>query len=208
LISPPLYSSLKFSVRLEWQNSAERWPYTEFCGIFMPWNGNVWPNYWKVGDIILGVERTKTKDGRFDDFSFFLNYYRAQHTDWHIRRLSPQAKKKVCSKMGRIYLEHFGGLRLFSCGNCDTFLTNRDELVSTRFTGSTGRAFLFKKVVNLSHRYLLFRNPFSKALYYVMDLYIFFSIYCDSILVSLQNVWCWQDDTGSEMFSVKTAMIS
>ena len=53
--------------------------------------------------------------------------------------------------MGRIYLEHFGGLRLFSCGNCDAFLTNRDELVSTRFTGSTGRAFLFKTVVNLNH---------------------------------------------------------
>ena len=31
---------------------------------------------------------------------------------------------------------------------CDFF---RDELISTRFTGSTGRAFLFKRVVNLSH---------------------------------------------------------
>jgi len=53
--------------------------------------------------------------------------------------------------MGRIYLEHFGGSRLFSCGRCETFLTNREELISTRFTGSTGRAFLFKRVVNLSH---------------------------------------------------------
>ena len=53
--------------------------------------------------------------------------------------------------MGRIYLEHFGGQRLFSCGRCETFLTNREELISTRFTGSTGRAFLFKRVVNLSH---------------------------------------------------------
>lgn len=32
---------------------------------------------------------------------------------------------------------------------CDFFF--RDELISTRFTGSTGRAFLFKRVVNLSH---------------------------------------------------------
>lgn len=51
--------------------------------------------------------------------------------------------------MGRIFLEHLGGTRLFSCANCDTVLTNRSELMSTRFTGSTGRAFLFKRVVNL-----------------------------------------------------------
>ena len=44
---------------------------------------------------------------------------------------------------------------MYGCGNCGTFLTNRDELVSTRFTGSTGRAYLFKKVVNLCHRFAL-----------------------------------------------------
>lgn len=51
--------------------------------------------------------------------------------------------------MGRIFLEHMGGSRLFSCATCDTNLTNRSELISTRFTGATGRAFLFNKVVNL-----------------------------------------------------------
>ncbi|CAG0901860.1 unnamed protein product [Cyprideis torosa] len=53
--------------------------------------------------------------------------------------------------MGRIFLEHVGGTRLFLCVNCETVLTNRDELVSTRFTGATGRAFLFNKVVNLKY---------------------------------------------------------
>ncbi|CDW56759.1 Yippee-Mis18 domain containing protein [Trichuris trichiura] len=53
--------------------------------------------------------------------------------------------------MGRLFLEHLGGVRLFSCANCDIFLTNRNELVSTRFTGATGRAFLFNRVVNLDH---------------------------------------------------------
>jgi len=53
--------------------------------------------------------------------------------------------------MGRIYLEHLGGSRLFTCANCDTYLTNKGELISTRFTGATGRAFLFNKVVNLSY---------------------------------------------------------
>lgn len=51
--------------------------------------------------------------------------------------------------MGRVFLEHPGGSRLYSCGNCDTPLTNKKELASTRFTGSTGRAFLFNKVVNI-----------------------------------------------------------
>lgn len=49
--------------------------------------------------------------------------------------------------MGRIFLDHIGGTRLFSCANCDTILTNRAELISTRFTGATGRAFLFNKVL-------------------------------------------------------------
>ena len=51
--------------------------------------------------------------------------------------------------MGRIFLEHFGGSRLFLCATCDVFLTNRAALVSTRFTGATGRAFLFNRVANL-----------------------------------------------------------
>ncbi|XP_006886711.1 PREDICTED: protein yippee-like 5-like [Elephantulus edwardii] len=50
--------------------------------------------------------------------------------------------------MGRIFLDHIGGTRLFSCANSDTILTNRSELISIRFTG---RAFLFNKVVNLQY---------------------------------------------------------
>lgn len=51
--------------------------------------------------------------------------------------------------MGRVFLDHIGGSRLFTCNSCDTVLTNKNELISTRFTGATGRAFLFNKVVNL-----------------------------------------------------------
>jgi hypothetical protein len=67
-------------------------------------------------------------------------------TDCHLRPLGS------IWAMGRIYLEHIGGRKLFTCAQCDTFLTNRAELISTRFTGATGRAFLFNKVVNLSYR--------------------------------------------------------
>merc|ERR1712203_1192066 len=64
------------------------------------------------------------------------------------RTCRPKKKRK---KMGRVYLEHFGGSKPFSCAQCDTFLTNRAELISTRFTGATGRAFLFNRVVNLNY---------------------------------------------------------
>jgi len=60
--------------------------------------------------------------------------------------------------MGRIYLEHFGGAKLFVCAQCDTFLTNRGELISSRFTGATGRAYLFGKVVNLNYSETQDRN--------------------------------------------------
>merc|ERR1712226_879678 len=43
-----------------------------------------------------------------------------------------------------------GGRRIFTC-KCKTYLTNRAQLISTRFTGATGRAFLFDKVVNLTY---------------------------------------------------------
>lgn len=54
--------------------------------------------------------------------------------------------------MGRVFLENFGGSKLYLCKNCETFLTNKDNIISTRFTGATGRAFLFDKVANLTQR--------------------------------------------------------
>lgn len=40
--------------------------------------------------------------------------------------------------MGRVFLDHINGIKLFSCASCDTNLTNKSELISTRFTGATG----------------------------------------------------------------------
>ncbi|VDQ08705.1 unnamed protein product [Trichobilharzia regenti] len=53
--------------------------------------------------------------------------------------------------MGRIFIEHMGGSRVINCQFCETPLTNRSEILSTRFTGATGRAFLFNRVVNIVH---------------------------------------------------------
>ena len=36
-----------------------------------------------------------------------------------------QIEEKIRSDMGRIFLEHIGGSRLFTCASCDTVLTNK-----------------------------------------------------------------------------------
>ena len=33
--------------------------------------------------------------------------------------------------MGRTFIEHPGGARIYTCSNCETPLTNRAELIST-----------------------------------------------------------------------------
>ena len=70
--------------------------------------------------------------------------------------------------MGRVFLEHFGGTHLFLCANCNAFLTNKAQLVSTRFTGATGRAFLFNKAVNLIYSEIQHRMMIT-GLHFVRD---------------------------------------
>ncbi|CBY16297.1 unnamed protein product [Oikopleura dioica] len=53
--------------------------------------------------------------------------------------------------MGVTFLHHPNGNHIYSCKECDAPLTNKDEIFSKRFTGSTGRAFLFNRVVNVVH---------------------------------------------------------
>eukprot|EP00112_Aurelia_sp_Birch-Aquarium-sp1_P009546 Seg2088.2 transcript_id=Seg2088.2/GoldUCD/mRNA.D3Y31 product="Protein yippee-like 5" protein_id=Seg2088.2/GoldUCD/D3Y31 len=65
------------------------------------------------------------------------------------RKASCCWKKKI-NRMGRVFLDHPGGTRLFSCRQCLICMTNRTRLSFCKFTGATGRAFLFHKVVNLN----------------------------------------------------------
>ncbi|KAH7698270.1 yippee-like 5, partial [Aphelenchoides avenae] len=51
--------------------------------------------------------------------------------------------------MVRPFLEHLGGRYIFSCGNCQTYLSRQEEVISRSFRGASGRAFLFRKVVNV-----------------------------------------------------------
>lgn len=75
--------------------------------------------------------------------------------------------------MGRVFLEHLGGQRVFSCGHCDAPLTNRNELVSTRFTGATGRAFLFSRVVNTRQSSVQERVKYKFPFSFFLLIYIF-----------------------------------
>ena len=99
--------------------------------------------------------------------------------------------------MGRIFLHHCGGARLYSCANCDCVLTNRTELVSSRFNGSTGRAYLFRTAVNL------YTNEVQERVsgrIFRMNIQQYFNW-----LVGGAIRWCWLADTLCAMSSAKNA---
>lgn len=39
---------------------------------------------------------------------------------------------KIYCSMGRVFLEHMGGWALYNCRACNTNLTNKDQLISSR----------------------------------------------------------------------------
>ena len=49
------------------------------------------------------------------------------------------------------FQDHFNMSKVILHNRCHA---NKGELISTRFTGATGRAYLFSKVVNLNYRYV------------------------------------------------------
>lgn len=108
--------------------------------------------------------------------------------------------------MGRIFLDHIGGTRLFSCANCDTILTNRSELISTRFTGATGRAFLFNKVrIHLIlHLSGMTFDVHSTAPAPFNHLFLHLRWWTSSI-ARCRTEWCSLEGTWSGMSAARTA---
>jgi len=49
------------------------------------------------------------------------------------------------SRYNLLYLEND---KVYGCARCGTHLTDEDELISTQFMGSHGKAILFNKIVN------------------------------------------------------------
>merc|ERR1712228_93694 len=60
-------------------------------------------------------------------------------------------KDNFRKNMGRIYLEHLGGSKLFVCAECDTFISNNNEIFSKNTRGPKGSSYCFKKVVNVTY---------------------------------------------------------
>ena len=72
--------------------------------------------------------------------------------------------------MGRTFLDHMGGSRVILCNRCDTPLTNKENLESGGYQGSTGKAFLFTRAVNLRYSHVQERDMISGK-HYVRDVY-------------------------------------
>ncbi|VDK69266.1 unnamed protein product [Litomosoides sigmodontis] len=92
---------------------------------------------------------------RVADVGFFDKKF--QYVFWR-RLVKIRNSRTVNTGMGRYFLEHLGGRRIFSCDGCKAFLTNEDELISKHFTGSTGPAFLFDRVVNIEYSEMQLRT--------------------------------------------------
>lgn len=72
--------------------------------------------------------------------------------------------------MGRLFVDHMGGSKVISCKKCLTPLTNKDNLESGNFQGSTGKAYLFTKAINLRMGDVQQRSMMT-GLHYVRDVY-------------------------------------
>lgn len=72
--------------------------------------------------------------------------------------------------MGRLFMDHMGGSRVILCSKCDTPLTNKDNLESGNYQGSTGKAYLFTKAVNLRHSEVQERQMMTGK-HYVRDVF-------------------------------------
>merc|ERR1719189_387364 len=77
-----------------------------------------------------------------------LHYSKNQLSKQKVHFLKRQFQKK---NMGRIYLEHLGGSKLFVCTECDTFISNNNECFSKNARGQKGSSYCFKKVVNVTY---------------------------------------------------------
>lgn len=72
--------------------------------------------------------------------------------------------------MGRTFLRHMGGIRDILCTKCETPLTNRENLESGNYQGSTGKAFLFTKAINLKYSEVQERHMMTGK-HYVRDVF-------------------------------------
>lgn len=51
--------------------------------------------------------------------------------------------------MGKLFKAYLGEGTIYKCSSCKSHLALHDELVSTRFVGRTGTAYLFRAAINV-----------------------------------------------------------
>ncbi|XP_058127142.1 protein yippee-like [Anopheles ziemanni] len=64
--------------------------------------------------------------------------------------------------MGKVFMDHIGGRKLYNCAACGTNLTNRRNLllifVDTSYgAGASGRFYMFQRVVNITYSQVMER---------------------------------------------------
>ncbi|CAN1260075.1 Putative yippee-like protein Os10g0369500 [Linum perenne] len=72
--------------------------------------------------------------------------------------------------MGRLFLLEVNGARVFKCKCCNVDFASYEDIVSKEFQGRYGRAYLFRKVVNVSLGASEERN-LSSGMHVVNDIY-------------------------------------
>ncbi|CAN1175064.1 Putative yippee-like protein Os10g0369500 [Linum perenne] len=89
--------------------------------------------------------------------------------------------------MGRLFLLEVNGARVFKCKCCNVDFASYEDIVSKEFQGRYGRAYLFRKVVNVSLGASEERN-LSSGMHVVND------IYCSSC----QQILGWKYEKALE----------
>ena len=74
-------------------------------------------------------------------------------------------------KMGLLFLEYVGSSQVYTCTSCSTHLSSKNELESKDFWAGDGKAYLYKKVINI------FKGPSDERLLRT-GLHIVCDIYC------------------------------
>jgi hypothetical protein len=72
--------------------------------------------------------------------------------------------------MGLIHKQFLDGSRVYSCSDCGTHLSTRDDVVSRAFQGQHGRAYLFNVVINVCEGHCQDRHM-TTGLHTVRDVY-------------------------------------
>ncbi|KAG5187292.1 Yippee/Mis18 [Tribonema minus] len=89
--------------------------------------------------------------------------------------------------MGRIFKRYLEGPQIYSCLECGTHFTTKQDIISENFHGRGGRAFLFNQAVNVT------QGPLEKRML-ITGMHTVADIYC----VDCQSLVGWRYERAFE----------